>query len=99
MRLIDADAFKKYCSEGLENMRSCFKTDDGLELAIKTTESFLKDIDEQPTVEAVPKEKIDKAIEKMEVLKRQEDMGIGYYNPPFYSERCIKVLQEVCDGT
>lgn len=45
MRLIDADAFKQYCSEGLEEMKSLFKTDKGAELAVKVTESFLKDID------------------------------------------------------
>ena len=49
MRLIDADAFKQYCIKGMEEMKKYFKTDEGLKLAIETTESFLKDIDEQPT--------------------------------------------------
>lgn len=55
MRPIDADAFKQYIREGMEEMKKYFKTDKGLELALKTTESFLKDIDEQPTIEAQPK--------------------------------------------
>ena len=41
--------------------------------------------------------KIDEAIQIMEELQRQEDMGIGYYNPPFYCERCIKILRDFCD--
>ena len=41
--------------------------------------------------------RVDVAIKAMEKLKRQEDMGICYYYPPFYSERCIKIIQEACD--
>ena len=67
-RLIDADAFKQYIREGMEEMKKYFKTDKGLELAIKTTESFLKDIDEQPSVEAQPSD----AIRREAVLKLAE---------------------------
>jgi hypothetical protein len=43
-------------------MKHLFKTDKGLELAIKTTESFLKDIDEQPTVEAQPTDAVSREL-------------------------------------
>lgn len=43
--------------------------------------------------------RVDVAIKVMKKLQRQEDMGIGYYNPPFYSERCIKIIQEACDDS
>lgn len=42
--------------------------------------------------------KIDEAIKIMEELQRQEDMGIGYYNPPFYCERCIMILEAFIEG-
>lgn len=54
MRLIDADAFKKYIIKGFEEMKSQFKTEFYLDIATRVTESFLEDIDEQPTVEAQP---------------------------------------------
>ena len=54
MRLIDADAFKKYIIKGFEEMKSQFKTEFYLNIATRVTESFLEDIDEQPTVEAPP---------------------------------------------
>lgn len=37
--------------------------------------------------------RVDAAIKVMEKLQRQEDMGIGYYNPPYYCERCIMILE------
>ena len=49
MRLIDADAFKNYIRSALEDMRHLFK--DNGEWAKEVTESFCKDIDEQPTIE------------------------------------------------
>lgn len=49
MRLIDADAFKKYIRSALEEMRYLFK--DNGEWAEEVTDSFCKDIDEQPTIE------------------------------------------------
>ena len=54
MRLIDADAFKKYIIKGFEEMKSQFKTEFYLDIATRVTESFLEDIDEQPTVESQP---------------------------------------------
>lgn len=47
MRLIDADALKKYCKEGYEACASMFKDPTA---ALQITNSFCKDIDEQPTV-------------------------------------------------
>ncbi len=48
MRLIDADAFKKYCKEGYEACASMFKDPTA---ALQITNSLCKDIDEQPTVQ------------------------------------------------
>lgn len=48
MRLIDADALKKYCKEGYEACASMFKDPTA---ALQITNSFCKDIDEQPTVQ------------------------------------------------
>lgn len=48
-RLIDADAFKKYVSDGLETVKP-YLHDEYLRLAEETTESLLKDVDEAPTV-------------------------------------------------
>lgn len=49
MRLIDADAFKKYMQNALEETRGCYP--DKGEWAEDITEQFCKDIDDQPTVE------------------------------------------------
>lgn len=48
-RLIDADAFKKYCETGLELINRELHGD-ALKMATAVTESFCKDIDEAPTV-------------------------------------------------
>ena len=48
MRLIDADAFKKYIEDGIDGL---ILPRDKVEKAIAITKGFLKDIDEQPTVE------------------------------------------------
>ena len=50
MRLIDADAFKEYMREALEETRGCYP--DNGEWAEAVTEQFCKDIDDQPTVES-----------------------------------------------
>ena len=50
MRLIDADAFKNYIQEGWEATKHEFKHA-YRELAEAITQSFLDDIDEQPTVD------------------------------------------------
>ena len=49
MRAIDADAFKNYIRSGYEEMKHLFN--ENLKVATLITESFCKDIDEQPTVQ------------------------------------------------
>lgn len=49
MRLIDADAFKNYIQNGLEDVRHFFK--DNGKRAEKIIEGICEDIDEQPTIE------------------------------------------------
>ena len=53
MRPIDADAFKDYSRSGYEEMKHLFN--ENLKVAALVTESFCKDIDEQPTVESEQK--------------------------------------------
>lgn len=53
MRLIDADAFKNYIRGALDDGKHLYK-DNGA-WAKEITDSFCKDIDEQPTVEAEPR--------------------------------------------
>lgn len=60
MRLIDADALKEYYKEGLIDALPRFKTDEYKDLAIQVTGDLCRDIDEQPTVQAVPIEVLDK---------------------------------------
>ncbi len=48
MRLIDADAFKTYMRNALEETRNCYP--DGGDWAATITEEFCKDIDAQPTI-------------------------------------------------
>lgn len=55
MRLIDADEFKKYISEGYEQHEDELKTEKYKTLAAEITKGFLKDIDEQPIVYDVDK--------------------------------------------
>lgn len=49
MRLIDADAFKKYICNAYEQVKHMYP--DGGKWAKEITEDFCKDIDEQPTIE------------------------------------------------
>ena len=53
MRAIDADAFKNYIRGACEEMKHLYK-DNGA-WAKEITESFCKDIDEQPTIQPEPK--------------------------------------------
>ena len=53
MRLIDADAFKEYICNALEQTRQCYP--DGGRWAETITEQFCLDIDEQPTIQPEPK--------------------------------------------
>ena len=52
MRAIDADAFKEYITSACEEMKHLFN--DGGAVAKLITESFCKDIDEQPTIQPEP---------------------------------------------
>ena len=52
MRAIDADAFKDYIRGACEDMKHLYK-DNGA-WAKEITESFCKDIDEQPTIQPEP---------------------------------------------
>ena len=52
MRAIDADAFKEYITSACEDMKYLFN--DGGAVAKLITESFCKDIDEQPTIHTEP---------------------------------------------
>lgn len=80
MRLIDADAFKDYIRGACEDMKHLYK-DNGA-WAKEITESFCKDIDEQPTISAelhwipcserLPKEKDAGILKKLGTSKRSE---------------------------
>jgi rubrerythrin len=63
MRLIDADAFKKYISEGYEERKDDFKTEKYRHIAEEATKGFIMDIDEQETAYDV-----DKAVEELKEL-------------------------------
>ena len=80
MRAIDADAFKDYIRGACEEMKHLYK-DNGA-WAKEITESFCKDIDEQPTIqpephwipvtERLPKEKDAGILKKLGTSKRSE---------------------------
>ena len=53
MRAIDADAFKDYIRSGYEEMKHLL-FNENIKVATLITESFCKDIDEQPTVQQEP---------------------------------------------
>lgn len=53
-RLIKAEAFKKYCRDGYENTKREFRSGTLRSFAKQITEDICRDIDEQPTVEAIP---------------------------------------------
>lgn len=53
-RLIDANAFKKYLKEKYKEVKDQFQTEKMRSLAQTITNDFCSDIDEQPTVDAVP---------------------------------------------
>lgn len=61
MRLIDADEFKDYISEGYEQHKNELKTKEYRKLADGITKGFLLDIGEQPTAYDV-----DKVIKELE---------------------------------
>lgn len=49
-RLIDADALKKYCKDGMDETANMFSNVFFKNLALELTCSFIEDIDEQETV-------------------------------------------------
>lgn len=55
-RIIKAEAFKKYCRRGYKNTERDFRSGTLRAFARQITEDFCRDIDEQPTVEAIPTE-------------------------------------------
>jgi hypothetical protein len=67
-RLIDADEFKDYISEGYEQHKNEVKTKEYRKLADEITKGFLLDIDKQSTVYDV-----DKVIQKVQETIRAYD--------------------------
>lgn len=51
MRAIDADAFKDYCRTGLDETKTMIRSGSMRAFAEELTSAFIRDIDEQPTVE------------------------------------------------
>ena len=70
MRLIDADALKKYMRNSLEEVRNCYP--DGGRWAETITEEFCKDIDEQPTIEPEP---CDDAVSRQDIYELIDDVA------------------------
>ena len=66
MRAIDADAFKEYITDACEDMKHLFN--DGGAVAKLITESFCKDIDEQPTIQ--PDNGLQKLADEIATFKR-----------------------------
>lgn len=66
MRAIDADAFKDYIRGACEEMKHLYK-DNGA-WAKEITESFCKDIDEQPTIQ--PDNNLQKLADEIASFKR-----------------------------
>ena len=50
-RYIDAEKLKQYCKDGVINMQSELEEAGRLSLAIEVTNSFLRDIDDQPAAD------------------------------------------------
>ena len=55
-RLINAEAFKEYCRKGMKRAKPLFRSGTLRQFAEQLTDDICKDIDEQPTVEAIPLE-------------------------------------------
>lgn len=62
-RLINAEAFKKYCRDGFEDNKQLIRSATLRAFAKQLTEDFCKDIDEQATVDAIPTDWIRKQAE------------------------------------
>ena len=50
MRPIDADAFKEYLEQVLEESKPLFKTDEFRIIATRIIEEIINDLDNQPTI-------------------------------------------------
>lgn len=71
MRPIDADAFKDYIRSGYEEMKHLFN--ENLKVAALVTESFCKDIDEQPTIQLEPSQV---AADLARIVENEKDMRV-----------------------
>ena len=105
MRLIDADAFKDYIREACEDLAPLFN--DNGKVARLVTESFCKDIDEQPTIQPEPHwipvtERLPKTGESVMICDAYGDICIGhrtmggYYFPDFCDDK-IKDVRAWCE--
>lgn len=103
MRLIDADAFKKYMRDACNEMSHVYK--DGGKWAKQITEDFCMDIDEQPTIEPERTEYIadTKALpSNRDCVDLSESVTATYYDDEHeeWSKKTVTirdVLDSVCD--
>ena len=58
-RLIDADALKEFCLEGISKARNDFIREKDWKFAVRVTEGFCLDIDETPTI--IPADEVKEA--------------------------------------
>ena len=105
MRLIDADAFKEYICNALEQTRQCYP--DGGRWAEAITAQFCLDIDEQPTIQPEPHwipvtERLPETGESVMICDAYGDICIGhrtmggYYFPDFCDDK-IKDVRAWCE--
>ena len=82
MRLIDADAFKEYCRTGLNNTKATIRSWSMRAFAEELTESFVRDIDEQPTVRSEYQVNIELTEEQLrELVKKMKNAPIVALSP------------------
>ena len=81
MRLIDADEFKEYVSEGYEQNKDLLQTDEYRNFAGAVTQGMLKDIDEQPTAYDI--DKVVKQLEKVSFIDVDEEYADNGQNMLF----------------
>jgi hypothetical protein len=82
MRLIDADAFKKYIQDSYSQNKDAFKTEKWKKVFESVTKGILMDIDEQPTVFGTFQEIIKTA---EEICKKNNDCN----ECPFDDDECM----------
>ena len=90
MRAIDADAFKDYCKTGLDETKTMIRSGSMRAFAEELTSAFIRDIDEQPTVE--PEQRTGKWIPQ-DHNKRVGNISTCVYYYPTCSE-CGQVGNE-----